>query len=216
MIFARLWDGQIRLFKEVLAGRLGVLSSLDVLDIGCCDGIAESHLAGSFNRLVASDLEQSNLEKGRMRGLKDVEWVCQPPVGDPVSLVFKDAEFDAIAAFSLFHHYDSQMRIETFHEIHRILKPGGLAVIYEANPYCPIVPPWFFVQSKLEGEPLNLVSLKRMCREANAAGLVCEDSYVLRPTAPKPFDVISTKKIPIFVPGPKYAAVFRKTGENAR
>jgi|GEM_PF-4434131 len=215
MLFDRLWKIQTGLVLDVLKARFGTLENLAAADIGCMDGRAETALAGNFGRLAASDLVEANLQKARARGLAGVEWKLQPPVGNPVRLVFKNDEFDAVTAFSLFHHYDGPARVQTLAEFSRIVRPGGLAVIFEANPYCPIVAPWFAVQSRIEGDRFRLITLKRLRAEAESVGWALQDAYVLRPPLPMSLTALNVKYLPEFFGGPKYALVLRNRKAGA-
>ncbi len=211
MLFDRLWKIQTGLLLKVLKKHLGTPEHLALADIGCMDGRAECELAGHFGRLAASDLLESNLRKARERRLAGVDWILQPPPGDPVRLVFSDDEFDAVTAFSLFHHYESPARVQTLEEFSRIVRPGGMAVIFEANPYCPAVIPWFAAQSLLEGERVRAITLKTLRAEAERAGWRCEAAYVLRLPLPLEMAALDVKYLPEFIGagGPKYALVLR-------
>ena len=51
---------------------------------------------------------------------------------------FPEAQFDVAFAACVFHHVDHSEHVKLFHELKRILRPNGLLVIYEHNPYNPL------------------------------------------------------------------------------
>ena len=57
---------------------------------------------------------------------------------DGGSLPFGDSLFDIVFAACVFHHVDHAEHPAVLREFHRVLAPGGIAVVFEHNPYNPL------------------------------------------------------------------------------
>jgi ubiquinone/menaquinone biosynthesis C-methylase UbiE len=102
-----------------------------VLDAGCGDGGVARLLRQRVHDVVGVDVERS------------VQWHDEPGlafrVADAERLAFEDATFDVIYSKDSLHHMDSPER--ALAEYRRVLKPGGAALIVEANRFNPIFYP---------------------------------------------------------------------------
>ena len=99
-----------------------------LLDVGCGDGGVAGLLRQRVREVVAIDMQPSP------------RWQDKPGltfrVADGESLPFEDASFDLVHSKDSLHHMDSPERAVA--EYRRVLKPGGAALIVEANRYNPI------------------------------------------------------------------------------
>jgi ubiquinone/menaquinone biosynthesis C-methylase UbiE len=95
----------------------------NILEIGCGDGRITSMLAGRTAHIVALDLELHGLVKARA-GSPGVHFAA----GSGEELGFKDGSFDIVLFTLSLHHQDSERALR---EAHRVLKPGGRAIILE-------------------------------------------------------------------------------------
>jgi len=99
-----------------------------LLDVGCGDGGVAGLLRQRVREVVAIDVQPSP------------RWQDKPGltfrVADGESLPFEDASFDLVHSKDSLHHMDSPERAVA--EYRRVLKPGGAALIVEANRYNPI------------------------------------------------------------------------------
>jgi ubiquinone/menaquinone biosynthesis C-methylase UbiE len=106
-----------------------------LLDVGCGDGGVAALLRERVREVVAVDVEPSS------------EWRDEDglrfDVADGERLPFGDAEFDLVHSKDALHHMESPER--ALQEYRRVLKPGGAALIVEANRYNPTL----FVQMTL-------------------------------------------------------------------
>jgi SAM-dependent methyltransferase len=102
-----------------------------VLDAGCGDGGVARLLRQRVRDVVGVDVERS------------VQWHDEPGlafrVADAERLGFEDATFDVIYSKDSLHQMDSPER--ALAEYRRVLKPGGPALIVEANRFNPIFYP---------------------------------------------------------------------------
>jgi ubiquinone/menaquinone biosynthesis C-methylase UbiE len=101
------------------------------LDAGCGDGGVARLLLGRVRNVVGVDVERS------------VRWRDEPGlafrVADAERLPFEDASFDVVYSKDSLHHMNSPER--ALSEYRRVLKPGGAALIVEANRFNPIFYP---------------------------------------------------------------------------
>lgn len=101
--------------------------SSSVVDVACGTGILTCMLAGLVHDVHALDFSTDMLSDLRLRlnkrEIRNVEVIH----GDGQNLPFKNQEFDY--AFSLFGLMFFPDRIQGFKELHRVLKPNGLAVV---------------------------------------------------------------------------------------
>lgn len=57
---------------------------------------------------------------------------------DGHNLPYADSTFDAASAVCVFHHVPIADRVDLAREIRRVLRPGGLFVVFEHNPLNPL------------------------------------------------------------------------------
>ena len=98
----------------------------DVLEIGVGLGSDHMRLASNGNRMTALDLSWEHLRRTRqhlaLEGLN-----TQLVYGDAELMAFRNESFDAVYSFGVLHHTpDIESSIS---EIHRVLRPGGVAII---------------------------------------------------------------------------------------
>jgi demethylmenaquinone methyltransferase/2-methoxy-6-polyprenyl-1,4-benzoquinol methylase len=102
-----------------------------LLDIGCGNGGVAELLSGRVAEVVAVDVEPSD-------DWEHIDGVTFA-VADGEQLPFEDGEFDLVHSKDSLHHMEHP---ETaLAEYRRVLRPGGTALIVEANRYNPV----FFV-----------------------------------------------------------------------
>ncbi|MEQ8267241.1 MAG: methyltransferase domain-containing protein, partial [Parvibaculum sp.] len=103
-----------------------------VLDIGTGPGLLAYDLArmvGESGRLVGLDAAPSMLKVARTRLAAMPQAECME--GDAADLTFPDASFD-IAVSTQVHEYVADME-KAVKELHRVLKPGGRALILDTD-----------------------------------------------------------------------------------
>jgi SAM-dependent methyltransferase len=107
--------------------RLGSVSGLRVLDLGCGHGMAAVVLARRGARVTALDLSAGYLQEARQRAVAngvDADFVQ----ADGERLPFADGSFERVWGNAVLHHLD--LRIAG-RELKRVLAPGGMAVFCE-------------------------------------------------------------------------------------
>jgi len=116
-----------------LQGHFGRSQELAVLDLGCGIGNYHDYFRGRFRRLVGADVSQSCVDQAR-RLRPDVEYIAY----DGVTLPLEAGSFDMVYAICVLHHVPRATWSGFISEMRRMLRPGGLALIYEHNPYNPL------------------------------------------------------------------------------
>lgn len=107
--------------------------TVSVLDVGCGVGNYHDLLAPHFGKLSGVDVSGESIEVARRRGLR-----VSYDVYDGATLPYNDRWFDVVFAICVMHHVPPA-RWPTFaSEMRRVLKPGGLALIFEHNPRNPL------------------------------------------------------------------------------
>lgn len=100
-----------------------------ILDLGAGTGYFSRLLLDCGHVPIAMDFSANMLRLGG--GAYELPWLLQaaaPP------LPFRDECLDAVVANGLLHHCKAQGALaETVGEVHRVLKPGGLFLLYDRN-----------------------------------------------------------------------------------
>jgi ubiquinone/menaquinone biosynthesis C-methylase UbiE len=95
-----------------------------IADLGCGPGQTTAFLHACGAAVHGLDLSASLLQEARRR---------QPTLsllaGDMLALPFRDASLAGIVAFYAIVHFDPPQLQAALHEIHRVLRPGGLLLL---------------------------------------------------------------------------------------
>ena len=101
-------------------GRTKKIAGRRALDLGCGTGLNLDHLS-KLAQPVGTDYVEEALQFCRERGHS---MLCK---ADAAELPFGDSFFDIITALDVIEHLDDD--VTALRELHRVLRPGGLAVI---------------------------------------------------------------------------------------
>jgi len=123
-----------RLLERWLPRDCGRVLKTDVFDEAVAEGLSP-FLAARAEALVAIDASAETVAAARRRYPE-----LDARVADVRALPFEAGSFDAIVSTSTLDHFHSRADIETaLRELHRVLAPGGLAVLTLDNPWNPLV-----------------------------------------------------------------------------
>ena len=118
-------------YVDRVLAEVGEVSGKSVLDLGTGSGFLAALLAARGAQVDAVDVSDASLELARMRarlsGVADRVRLHNMPIE---ALRFPDKSFDRIAGMFLLHHLDLTRGLA---EIHRVLRPGGVAVFIETS-----------------------------------------------------------------------------------
>jgi SAM-dependent methyltransferase len=118
---------------EVSERLLGDPALLTAVDIGCGVGTTDSHLAGRFRELHGVDTACEAVKRSA-----DNNPTVRYQSYDGRELPFADASIDLAFAINVVHHVPAPKRPGFTAELRRIVRPGGLAVVIEHNPFNPL------------------------------------------------------------------------------
>jgi SAM-dependent methyltransferase len=99
-----------------------------VLELGCGKAEKTRVVAQKAASLLALEVDEIQLAKNKMIGdLPNVRFAH----GGAEKIPAADGDFDIVLMFKSLHHVPIDLMDDAFAEIHRVLKPGGLAYISE-------------------------------------------------------------------------------------
>jgi ubiquinone/menaquinone biosynthesis C-methylase UbiE len=120
--------GGIELTKEA-EQHIGLGPSTTVLSVACGTGELELYLAEKYKcHIIGIDLGEGFIRTAREKtAARNLDDLATFEIGDGNSLTFEEASFDAVfCSGALCAFFDNGLR-----EFHRVLKPGGRAVVID-------------------------------------------------------------------------------------
>jgi SAM-dependent methyltransferase len=122
-----------RAILDLARRRLGDPGTLRMLDVGCGVGSTDRFLAGEVGALSGVDTSAEAVS----RAASNVPAVDYRSY-DGGRIPFDDASMDLTFAICVFHHVPPEERGHLAAEMRRVLRRGGLAVVFEHNPLNPL------------------------------------------------------------------------------
>lgn len=117
---------------RLAAARFGKVEHLDVLDLGCGLGAYHAGLENVFGELHGLDVSARSVELAAEK---------HPFVNyasfDGGRMPYPDNRFDLVFTICVMHHVPPAQWENFVAEMKRVLKPSGLALVFEHNPYNP-------------------------------------------------------------------------------
>jgi len=117
---------------ELMSRRLGDPSELTVLDVGCGTGVTDALLSPRVGALHGIDPAGEAVAQAQSRGI-DARYCA----ASALQLPYQPASFDVAVAVCVLHHVDPPQRFDVMAELRRVVRPGGLVVLFEHNPLNP-------------------------------------------------------------------------------
>jgi ubiquinone/menaquinone biosynthesis C-methylase UbiE len=117
---------------RLAAEHFGSTANLDVLDLGCGIGAYHQGLENRFRELHGTDVSSKSVEMAAEKH----DFVHYASF-DGVTLPYPDARFDVVFTICVMHHVPPAQWEGFVAEVARVLRPGGLALVFEHNPYNP-------------------------------------------------------------------------------
>lgn len=118
--------------RDIVRGALPERAAPRLLDVGCGHGYIHPDLRKAGFEVVGVEVADEVLPLARQAN-PDVEYRSY----DGHSLPFEDASFDVATAICVMHHVPPPQWQAFARELRRVLRPGGLAVVFEHNPWNP-------------------------------------------------------------------------------
>ncbi|OXB91806.1 class I SAM-dependent methyltransferase [Parageobacillus galactosidasius] len=128
------WTTRENTFKTALIEQALLRPNHEILDIGCGTGTLLLQISKLYPQttLYGLDADPSIIEIARQKNdsTNNITFIQ----GFSTALPFDSDTFDRILSTLFFHHLDSTEKEATFHEIFRVLKPGGEVHIADYGP----------------------------------------------------------------------------------
>ena len=118
---------------DVVTRRLGDPRQVSALDVGCGVGITDAHLSGHFGVLHGVDTAGDAVDRAAVRN-PTVRYQAY----EGTALPFPDGTLDVAFAICVAHHVPVVERPAFARELERVVRPGGLVVLFEHNPFNPL------------------------------------------------------------------------------
>jgi SAM-dependent methyltransferase len=126
-------DAKVALLEKTIERHFGPSHEPSVLDLGCGVGEIGRRLDRSGRRMLGVDVALGPLRRARQ------VLPARPFVRfDGYRLPFRADGFDLVLAVCVVHHVPPRERPGFFAEMARVVRPGGLAVVFEHNPLNPL------------------------------------------------------------------------------
>ncbi len=126
-------DVKARLLGELAERQFGKTGELAVLDVGCGVGLTDDALQGRFATIHGVDVSEGAVAEAAAMN----PWATYASY-DGRTLPFEDDRFDLAFAICVVHHVEPTERVAFIAEMARVVRPGGLVVAIEHNPFNPL------------------------------------------------------------------------------
>ena len=149
------FEGSTAPENRYILSKLGPLQGRYLLDLGCGAGESSVYFACKGARCVAGDYSQGMLQTVK-RLAERYGVTIDARVIDAMQIDFESNVFDIVYAANVLHHVDADRALR---EIHRVLKPGGIAAIWEPLRHNPIINVYRRMASKVRTDdehPLDI------------------------------------------------------------
>ena len=161
-----------RALIDLARRRVGDPATLTALDVGCGVGVTDRYLVDSFDAVLGVDIFDGVLERAA---------AANPAVDyrlyDGHTLPLEDRSVDVAFAICVVHHVPPAQWSAFAAEMARVLRPGGIAAIFEHNPLNPLTRR--VVSNCVFDEDAVLLRRRRAARLLGEVGLVsCEHRYI--------------------------------------
>lgn len=111
----------------------GETTALSALDIGCGVGNYHELIKDRFGSVDGCDVSSESIERARTRH-PDLAYQSY----DGSRLPYRDGMFDVAFTICVMHHVPPPAWTNFVSEMRRVLRKGGLALVFEHNPYNPL------------------------------------------------------------------------------
>ena len=128
--FARL---KARHLLDCVTRMVGEARSLRVLDVGCGVGVIHPFIAGEVQLLHGLDSSDALIAEARTANPR-VVYTCS----DATRMPYGEGAFDVAFTICVVHHVARDNRAAMFREMCRVVRTGGVVVIFEHNPINPL------------------------------------------------------------------------------
>jgi SAM-dependent methyltransferase len=152
--------------------RVGDPARLTALDVGCGVGFTDRFLVDDFSSVIGVDITDGVIARAAAANPK-----ASYRLYDGRTIPLADASVDVAFAINVVHHVPPPSWGEFAAEMARVLRPGGIAALFEHNPLNPLTRR--VVNNCVFDEDAVLLRRRRAAGLLQGAGLApCEDRYI--------------------------------------
>lgn len=119
--------------RKIVKAELPEIDKPRILDVGCGHGYIHSDLRSFGYQVVGVEVAEDVLPLAREAN-PDVTYLEY----DGTTLPFEGNSFDVTLTICVMHHVPPEQWPDFSREMRRVLRPGGIAVIFEHNPFNPL------------------------------------------------------------------------------
>jgi SAM-dependent methyltransferase len=147
--------------------------SINVLDIGSGIGLTDHHLSAYFKNLHGVDVEEGVVKKA-----SEFNPNVKYSLYNSLNLPFGNSSMDMVFAINVMHHVPPDNWKNFVKEMNRVLKPGGMAAVFEHNPVNPLTR---LAVSRCEFDrDAVLIHKKRLKKKFNSFGFkITDEEFIL-------------------------------------
>ena len=124
---------KVRHLLAIVDRLLGPPRGVRALDFGCGVGSTDTYLVGRLGELHGTDVSAEALRRAA-----DANPSVRYTVSEGASLPYENDRFDLAFAICVLHHVPQGERKRVASELCRVVRPGGLVVVFEHNPLNPL------------------------------------------------------------------------------
>jgi len=150
---------------ELLLSKITPKEQLLILDIGCGDGTIAHFIANQLDsaHVIGLDFNEELIEEAK-NSYTNAHFI----VNSPDQLPFEAATFDILYFSESLHHMAHSTRIKILQEAQRVLKPAGILIFLELNPWHRATRSTFYKNPEEEGlHMLSPFQLIHYCLKSN-------------------------------------------------
>lgn len=152
------------------------LAELDVLDLGCGIGAYHLGLQGCFRELHGIDVSEKSI-----RIASEQHPFVRYATFDGTRLPYRNNQFSIVFAVCVMHHVPPDQWDALVKELHRVIIPNGMILVFEHNPYNPATQ--YIVKTCDIDKDAVLLKPRTLRELANSAGFeqVCTRTIISVP-----------------------------------
>lgn len=129
--FTRVKAGYI---LDICEAHFGNTGQIKALDVGCGVGNFHDILAPRFEAITGVDVSAASIAEAKRRERPNTSY----DVYDGLRLPYEDGAFDLAFTICVMHHVPPAQWESFAREMHRVVRKGGLALVFEHNPRNPL------------------------------------------------------------------------------
>jgi len=178
---------------------------LHLLDAGCGVGMTDEILKQSYPRITGLDVSDRSLSIASKRN-PEINYVSY----DGHRFPFKAECFDVVFAICVLHHIAPSQWANFVNEAERVLKPGGVLMIFEHNPLSPLTR-WIVARCEFDRDAtLMPASVCRRIVQSSSFNKITTSYLLFAPSLNKTWQQFETRVLYRLPVGAQYSVYATK------